>query len=110
MATSPGDRLRCLAREFTRIGFIGLGTMGAGIAEVFARHGYDVVGVEVDDDGAERGRQHLANSTDRAVTTVRSTTCLCSMPPRVPPCGAITSSRAVEAEGARRRSLMPETS
>ena len=25
--------------------------MGAGIAEVFARHGYDVVGVEVDDEG-----------------------------------------------------------
>ena len=34
------------------IGVVGLGTMGAGIAEVFARNGLDVVGVELDDDGA----------------------------------------------------------
>ncbi|MCD4526218.1 3-hydroxyacyl-CoA dehydrogenase family protein [Nocardioides sp. cx-173] len=55
------------ARTFTTIGVVGLGTMGAGIAEVFARHGFDVVGVEQNDEGLERGRQHLANSTDRAV-------------------------------------------
>ncbi|SDT14966.1 3-hydroxybutyryl-CoA dehydrogenase [Nocardioides scoriae] len=54
-------------REFRTIGVVGLGTMGAGIAEVFARHGYDVVGVEVDEDGAARGRQHLEHSTARAV-------------------------------------------
>ncbi len=55
------------ARTFTTIGVVGLGTMGAGIAEVFARHGFTVVGVEQSDEGLERGRQHLANSTDRAV-------------------------------------------
>ncbi|WP_227466988.1 3-hydroxyacyl-CoA dehydrogenase family protein [Nocardioides lijunqiniae] len=55
------------ARTFTTIGVIGLGTMGAGIAEVFARHGFAVVGVEQGEEGLERGRQHLANSTDRAV-------------------------------------------
>ena len=54
-------------REFRTIGVIGLGTMGAGIAEVFARHGYDVVGVEVDDEGVAKGRQHLEGSTARAV-------------------------------------------
>ncbi|ROR89869.1 3-hydroxyacyl-CoA dehydrogenase family protein [Nocardioides aurantiacus] len=54
-------------REFKTIGVIGLGTMGAGIAEVFARHGYDVVGVEVDEDGITKGRQHLEGSTARAV-------------------------------------------
>ncbi|KQT93932.1 3-hydroxybutyryl-CoA dehydrogenase [Marmoricola sp. Leaf446] len=54
-------------REFRTIGVIGLGTMGAGIAEVFARHGYDVVGVEIDDDGVTKGRQHLESSTARAV-------------------------------------------
>lgn len=54
-------------REFRTIGVIGLGTMGAGIAEVFARHGYDVVGVEVDDEGVAKGRQHLEGSTTRAV-------------------------------------------
>ena len=56
-----------MARDFTTIGVVGLGTMGAGIAEVFARHGYAVVGVEVDEDGTARGRQHLENSTARAV-------------------------------------------
>jgi 3-hydroxybutyryl-CoA dehydrogenase len=54
-------------REFTRIGVIGLGTMGAGIAEVFARSGFDVTGVEISDEALERGRQHLEHSTGRAV-------------------------------------------
>ena len=54
-------------REFTRIGVVGLGTMGAGIAEVFARNGFEVTGVEVNDEALERGRQHLEHSTGRAV-------------------------------------------
>ena len=41
--------------------------MGAGIAEVFARNGYQVVGVELTDESLERGRQHVQHSTDRAV-------------------------------------------
>jgi 3-hydroxybutyryl-CoA dehydrogenase len=41
--------------------------MGAGIAEVFARNGYQVVGVELNDESLERGRQHVQHSTDRAV-------------------------------------------
>ncbi|HEU4566540.1 MAG TPA: 3-hydroxyacyl-CoA dehydrogenase family protein, partial [Marmoricola sp.] len=56
-----------MARDFSTIGVVGLGTMGAGIAEVFARHGYDVVGVELNDEGIARGRQHLEHSTGRAV-------------------------------------------
>jgi 3-hydroxybutyryl-CoA dehydrogenase len=56
-----------MSREFTRIGVVGLGTMGAGIAEVFARHGYDVVGLEQGDDQLTRGREHIQHSTDRAV-------------------------------------------
>jgi 3-hydroxybutyryl-CoA dehydrogenase len=55
-------------REFATIGVVGLGTMGAGIAEVFARNGFAVVGVEVNDEAVERGRQHLEHSTGRAVT------------------------------------------
>jgi len=55
------------ARSFTTIGIVGLGTMGAGIAEVFARNGHAVIGVELNDEGVERGRQHLTNSTGRAV-------------------------------------------
>ena len=54
-------------RTFDIIGVIGLGTMGAGIAEVFARNGFTVIGAELDEDAVERGRAHLASSTGRAV-------------------------------------------
>ncbi|MER7249100.1 3-hydroxybutyryl-CoA dehydrogenase [Kribbella sp. NPDC000426] len=56
-----------MARELTTVGVVGLGTMGAGIAEVFARNGLTVVGVERDEEAAERGRGHIQHSTDRAV-------------------------------------------
>ena len=56
-----------MARDISSIGVIGLGTMGAGIAEVFARNGFAVIGVEQNDEALERGRQHLQHSTDRAV-------------------------------------------
>ena len=32
-----------------KVGVVGLGTMGAGIVEVFARNGYDVVGLDLSD-------------------------------------------------------------
>jgi 3-hydroxybutyryl-CoA dehydrogenase len=56
-----------MAREFASIGVVGLGTMGAGIVEVFARNGIDVVAVEITDAALERGRDHLTGSTERAV-------------------------------------------
>jgi 3-hydroxybutyryl-CoA dehydrogenase len=55
------------ARDFSTVGVIGLGTMGAGIAEVFARNGYQVVGVEQTEETLKRGRQHVEHSTGRAV-------------------------------------------
>src|SRR5690606_3213957 len=54
-------------REITTVGVIGLGTMGAGIVEVFARGGLRVVGVETTQELADRGRAILQASTDRAV-------------------------------------------
>ncbi len=57
-----------MTREFKQVGVIGLGTMGAGIAEVFARTGLSVVAVEVDEAAVASGRGHLENSTGRAVT------------------------------------------
>src|SRR5262245_33623479 len=56
-----------MAREFNSVGVVGLGTMGAGIAEVLARNGLEVVAVEVSDTALERGRATLTGSTDRAV-------------------------------------------
>ncbi|MEW1585040.1 3-hydroxybutyryl-CoA dehydrogenase [Micromonospora vinacea] len=56
-----------MAREFSTVGVVGLGTMGAGIVEVFARNGIDVVAVEISEPALERGRITLKGSTDRAV-------------------------------------------
>jgi 3-hydroxybutyryl-CoA dehydrogenase len=56
-----------MAREFTRVGVVGLGTMGAGITEVFARNGLEVVAVERDEPSLAEGIQHVEISTARAV-------------------------------------------
>jgi 3-hydroxybutyryl-CoA dehydrogenase len=56
-----------MSRDFATVGVIGMGTMGAGIVEVFAREGLQVIGVEPSDDALDRGRDHLQHSTDRAV-------------------------------------------
>ena len=58
-SASPEAAPSASAREFRTVGVIGLGTMGAGIAEVFARNGVAVVGVEINEDALSRGRQHL---------------------------------------------------
>jgi 3-hydroxybutyryl-CoA dehydrogenase len=56
-----------MAREFKQVGVIGLGTMGSGIVEVFARSGLQVVGVELDDAAVAHSRATIEASTDRAV-------------------------------------------
>ncbi|MGL5865334.1 MAG: 3-hydroxyacyl-CoA dehydrogenase family protein [Dermatophilaceae bacterium] len=56
-----------MAREFTTVGVVGLGTMGAGIVEVFARNGVEVVAVDADQRGVEHGRGVLATSTGRGL-------------------------------------------
>ncbi|GLW91625.1 3-hydroxyacyl-CoA dehydrogenase family protein [Actinokineospora globicatena] len=56
-----------MAREIAVVGVVGLGTMGAGIAEVVARSGIRVVAVDLDAAGVERGRGHVEHSTARAV-------------------------------------------
>ena len=49
------------------VGVVGVGTMGAGIAEVCARHGYTVVAVEIAEDALVRGRETIEASSARAV-------------------------------------------
>ncbi|MDH2429989.1 3-hydroxybutyryl-CoA dehydrogenase [Sphaerisporangium sp. TRM90804] len=58
---------------YETVGVVGLGTMGAGIAEVFARAGLAVIGVEADPAALERGRGHVQRSTGRAVSRGRLT-------------------------------------
>lgn len=53
--------------RFRTVGVVGLGTMGAGIAEVFGCSGLEVIASEVDGDALERGRATLTGSVDRAV-------------------------------------------
>jgi 3-hydroxybutyryl-CoA dehydrogenase len=62
-----------VAREFRKVGVVGLGTMGAGIAEVLARNGLHVVGVEPTDEALVRGRGHVEHSTGRAVSRGKMT-------------------------------------
>lgn len=50
-----------------RVGVVGAGLMGSGIAEVCARAGRDVVVVEVSPEACERGRSRLVGSLDRGV-------------------------------------------
>ncbi|SBW28270.1 3-hydroxybutyryl-CoA dehydrogenase [Candidatus Protofrankia californiensis] len=57
-----------MVQDFTRVGVVGLGTMGAGITEVLARAGIDVVGVELNGETLARGLRHVRHSTDRAVS------------------------------------------
>ncbi|MFJ6213615.1 3-hydroxybutyryl-CoA dehydrogenase [Streptomyces sp. NPDC092296] len=50
-----------------RVGVVGCGLMGSGIAEVFARAGLDVLVSEASGEALELGRARLANSLDTAV-------------------------------------------
>jgi 3-hydroxyacyl-CoA dehydrogenase len=59
---------------------------GAGIAEVLARSGLEVVGIENDESGLERAQKHLANSTARACARSKLTedegpSCSAASPP-----------------------------
>jgi len=54
-----------------RVGVVGCGLMGSGIAEVCARAGADVVVREVNQDALDRGRQRIEGSLDRAVKATK---------------------------------------
>lgn len=53
--------------EIEKVGVVGCGLMGSGIAEVAAKSGYDVVVREVDDGALQAGSARLRKSMDRAV-------------------------------------------
>ena len=58
---------------FERVGVVGCGLMGSGIAEVCARAGLDVMVREVSEEAAEAGRARLAKSLDRGLTAGKMT-------------------------------------
>lgn len=53
--------------SISRVGVVGCGLMGSGIAEVSARAGVDVVVYQVNDEACDRGRQRISASVERAV-------------------------------------------
>lgn len=56
-----------------RIGVVGCGLMGSGIAEVSARAGLDVMIREIDEAAAEAGRERLVKSLDRGLAAGKLT-------------------------------------
>lgn len=56
-----------MGQSFKRVGVIGLGIMGAGIVEVFARSGREVVGVAESSEAVGAGVSNLFKSLERAV-------------------------------------------
>jgi 3-hydroxybutyryl-CoA dehydrogenase len=62
-----------MPREIGRVGVVGLGTMGAGIAQVCVQAGVGTVGVEVAEELAERARQRISHYLGRAVEKERMT-------------------------------------
>ncbi|HEX9415614.1 MAG TPA: 3-hydroxyacyl-CoA dehydrogenase family protein [Gaiellaceae bacterium] len=53
--------------EIRRVAVVGLGTMGAGIAQVCVQAGFETVGREVNDELAERGRSTIDHYLSRGV-------------------------------------------
>ena len=61
-----------MAGEINRVGVLGCGLMGHGIAQVAAEAGYDVVVREVDDDRLQRGIAQIDKQLARAVEKGRA--------------------------------------
>ena len=59
--------------EIKRVGVIGAGTMGNGIAHVFAKSGYDVVLCDVEQRFLDRGLETIGKNLDREVAKNRIT-------------------------------------
>jgi 3-hydroxybutyryl-CoA dehydrogenase len=62
-----------VAEVIRKVGVVGCGTMGSGIAEIVARNGIEVSFVEIDDAAVDRGRARIEASLDRQVSRGRLT-------------------------------------
>ena len=62
-----------MATEIQRVGVVGLGTMGAGIAQVCVQAGVETVGRDVTEELGERARERIAHYLGRGVEKGRLT-------------------------------------
>jgi 3-hydroxybutyryl-CoA dehydrogenase len=62
-----------VTREIRKVGVVGLGTMGAGIAQVCVQAGVETVGREISAELAEKARDKIAHFLGRAVEKDRMT-------------------------------------
>jgi 3-hydroxybutyryl-CoA dehydrogenase len=62
-----------MSEQIRKVGVVGLGTMGAGIAQVSVQAGYETVGREVSDELGERGKATIDRYLRRGVEKERST-------------------------------------
>ncbi len=62
-----------MPREISRVGVVGLGTMGSGIAQVCVQAGLEAVGREVSEELCERARERIAHYLGRGVEKGRLT-------------------------------------
>ena len=60
--------------QIKKLGIVGCGLMGSGIAEISAKAGYDVVVVEVTEEFLKKGISRIEASTQKAVDKGKSTT------------------------------------
>jgi len=65
--TSPGETSRPAASHVRRVGVVGAGTMGLGIAQVFAQAGYDVLLHDTSIAALDRARQGIEKSLAKFV-------------------------------------------
>ncbi|MCZ0975946.1 3-hydroxyacyl-CoA dehydrogenase NAD-binding domain-containing protein [Streptomyces albulus] len=73
LSTVPSAAPAAPAAALATIAVVGLGTMGTGIADVLARAGREVIGIDTDEAAVKRARAALEASTARAVARDRLT-------------------------------------
>jgi 3-hydroxybutyryl-CoA dehydrogenase len=66
-SSKRSERTTSVSQPIERIGVVGCGQMGAGIAEVCARSGYSVIARDLSSDLVQRGLARIEASLDRAV-------------------------------------------
>jgi 3-hydroxybutyryl-CoA dehydrogenase len=71
MSAAPPSSAPSTLEQLRRIGVIGAGQMGGGIAHVCALAGFDVVMTDIDDDALQRGRAAIERNLARQVARGR---------------------------------------